>query len=655
MATASLAGKCLVHCLTRKSTTAVDFLNNDSNSSPLGMMISGNYDSTQQHVDASLLILQSNSDVTPTHLSQAPAVRGFMLRSLEPYFERGPVYRVARFLGCSSQIAEGAPPRISYLMKLTDSKRLRYSLAYGCGPLSSAVLANDSAQVEYLLKRHPTTLGERNQLGQSPLHLAVEKLACLRLLVQAADDKLLNEADCTGTTAVETAILLSGSLCKERDQRRRCRRCHCAEPLGLFLKADCALPLVSSLQSLLSAASHRCRLRYTRAIRNRRERLKQLALTTLPSTEAEHLGLSGKGVLDAHAEEVVQLLGRRGLRVPDALQVSCPTTAIPHSLPRLPPLRSVYAALNDPADTDLFFGLGFYDVQLCWEDYATTSYLVSLPYWVSLRNHGADILTHQLKSFETGRGKILSAHFTFWSIGEQTADITSSHSPDFMGPTILDLTEGAKSAEVLDTADSCRCECSSGGCTPLLYLLKAITTSSPWAPTFEAPAMAEIYVRYLACAGGVLEPRHHGAALRFLTFEALQMRHTCCTPEGGAEHYFWRCPPRDVNEEADEEPGYDLMVLEELLEEFDREVAGILQDQDRGIDLLVEFWERTWVNRVTEARDRLEGDQLSDDERRRAEEIGVVWDRPAPEVTGNPFSKDTEDYWFYELDKIEVE
>ena len=517
------------------------------------------------------------------------------------------------------------------------------------------MLANDSAQVEYLLNHHPTTLGERNQLGQSPLHLAVEKLACLRLLVQVSDDQLLNEADYAGATAVETAILLSGSLCKERSRRRRCRRCHCAEPLGLFLKADCALPLVSPLQSLLSAASHRCRVKYIRAIKNRRERLKQLALTTLPSTEAERLGLSGKGVLDAHAEEVIQLLGRRGLRVPDALRVSCPTTAIRHRRQWSTPLRSVYAALNDPADADLFFGLGFYDVQLCWEDYAPPSYLVRLPYWVSLGHHGADVLTHQLKSFETGRGRILSAHFTFWSIGEEAAAFTSHRSRDFMRSTILSLTEGAKSAEVLDTADSCQCECSSGGCTPLLYLLKAIINFPHWVPTFGAPAMAEIFVRYLACAGGVLEPRHHRVTLRFLTFEALQMRHTCCTPEDGAEHYFRRCPSRDVNEEADEESGYDLMVLEELLEEFEREVAGILQDQDRGIDLLVEFWEQTWVNRVTEARDRLEGDQLSDDERRKAEEIGVVWDRPAREVTGNPFDEGTEDYWFYELDKIEVE
>jgi hypothetical protein len=114
--------------------------------------------------------------------------------------------------------------------------------------------------------------------------------------------------------------------------------------------------------------------------------------------------------------------------------------------------------------------------------------------------------------------------------------------------------------------------------------------------------------------------------------------------------------------EAQEEYAYQLALLEELLDEFESEVVGILQNDDGGCAALKDFWKRTWFNRVCEVRARLEGDALSDDERRRAEEIGVVWDQPArpspsPEVAGNenPYHFTTLDHWLYELDQIEVE
>jgi hypothetical protein len=114
-------------------------------------------------------------------------------------------------------------------------------------------------------------------------------------------------------------------------------------------------------------------------------------------------------------------------------------------------------------------------------------------------------------------------------------------------------------------------------------------------------------------------------------------------------------------EEIQEEYAYPLALLEELLDEFESEVVGILQNDDGGCADLEDFWKRTWFNRVCEVRAHLEEYKLSDDERRRAEEIGVVWDQPArpssPEIArnGNPYKKEDLDHWFYELDQIEVE
>jgi hypothetical protein len=66
------------------------------------------------------------------------------------------------------------------------------------------------------------------------------------------------------------------------------------------------------------------------------------------------------------------------------------------------------------------------------------------------------------------------------------------------------------------------------------------------------------------------------------------------------------------------------------------------------------------------------GNELSDDERRAAEEVGVVWDRPLPPEEGLLDKPDLNsdrfarcrrcgeihknmDYWFAKLEKIEVE
>ncbi|KAH6634621.1 hypothetical protein B0J18DRAFT_416773 [Chaetomium sp. MPI-SDFR-AT-0129] len=49
---------------------------------------------------------------------------------------------------------------------------------------------------------------------------------------------------------------------------------------------------------------------------------------------------------------------------------------------------------------------------------------------------------------------------------------------------------------------------------------------------------------------------------------------------------------------------------------------------------LLKFWRVTWVNRMTQVVEGLYGNDLSDDERRAAEEVGVIWDRPTPPEEG---------------------
>ncbi len=513
-----------------------------------------------------------------------------------------------------------------------------------------AILANDSAQVEFLLEHHLSVLGERNLFGHTPLHLAVENPEYLQLLVRAADSKLLNGIEHEGTSAIEIAVLVSGMICKQKTSNRRCRRCHCAKSTAILIGADCAVPVTRALQSMLKAASRRCKLRYVRAIKDRRQRLKQLALANLSTAEADRLGLLGDAVLDYSAVHVTQLLEQRGVQVPDALE--CASTEDDW------PMQCVYHMLNRPEDADLFFRLGFSVADnFRWEDYVKTpGHKISPNYLRWLAEHGVDILHHWLKSFGAGRG-IVTAHLTFGSIGLKICKQPSWPPTDVISWT-QEICSAALSAGTLDLADNCRCDCCPRGCTPLAYAWKQIALWVDGRYRFTTgktlEELASAWSRYLDICGRQLEPRHHRAALRSLTFEALKMRHQCCPPflhTQFSEDWL----SGDVE---DENTPQEVALLEELTEEFEAAVASILDeaDKDRRLERLVDFWKRTWVGRMVEIREQRKGNALSEDERRGAEEIGVVWDVPAPEVVNrNPYGKSTEGHWFYEMNQIEVE
>jgi hypothetical protein len=76
---------------------------------------------------------------------------------------------------------------------------------------------------------------------------------------------------------------------------------------------------------------------------------------------------------------------------------------------------------------------------------------------------------------------------------------------------------------------------------------------------------------------------------------------------------------------------------------------------------LDDFCDNYYTNRMREVREgRLHGDQLSDDEKERAKETGVVWKTShQSEMAGNPHQKSMLAYWGYmswiKSDRIETD
>ncbi|KAK9770744.1 hypothetical protein SCAR479_12535 [Seiridium cardinale] len=78
--------------------------------------------------------------------------------------------------------------------------------AFGCGPLSQAVLASDIKEVENLLKNHPHMMKEKNFYGQTPLHFVANRPSYLKLLLAASNQDTLNEPDFWKSTALDYAL-----------------------------------------------------------------------------------------------------------------------------------------------------------------------------------------------------------------------------------------------------------------------------------------------------------------------------------------------------------------------------------------------------------------------------------------------------------------
>ncbi|KXX81099.1 hypothetical protein MMYC01_204119 [Madurella mycetomatis] len=171
--------------------------------------------------------------------------------------------------------------------------------------------------------------------------------------------------------------------------------------------------------------------------------------------------------------------------------------------------------------------------------------------------------------------------------------------------------------------------------------------------------MASSLSQYLELFGAYYDVKQHTAAVRFFTFQTLRIPHTCC---GDPRAVF--SDLRNFNagcydtEEIEDEHAYELALLEELVSEFEGEITAIVQDIDRGVFGVADFWRHRWVDRVRETLGRLEGNSLSDGERREAESIGVTWEDLEQELWDseeeeNRHDRRTWDYWVYELEKIE--
>ncbi|KAK4247354.1 hypothetical protein C7999DRAFT_32229 [Corynascus novoguineensis] len=388
-------------------------------------------------------------------------------------------------------------------------------------------------------------------------------------------------------------------------------------------------------------------------MKNRRERLKQLALEHLTPAEAHELRLLSTAVLDAHAPQAVWLLHQRGVPIPAALGIGSSAKAFP---------VSVYGTIADPGTAQLFFRHGFRDTGFALKKYYDNGEWglrcgMSLSYITWLHDHGVDALTFPIVTLPSGRG-IFTAHTTFYSIGLAIDKVGC----ETMFADSFQIQWVRAALLRPDLKDDCQCACSAESCTPLKQLLRGLCHSGSWKflelGYNRDHDVLERFLAFLELFDAHLDMRHHLAFLRFLTFQALEIPHTCCTLAPQYHRFSVEESQEMQSEHADE-----LELLEELSRELETDMINKLQNPDREFGIIRSFWEDIWFLRMAAVRQQLDGDDLPVDQKQEAEKIGIVWDQvgepapPAPPVTEglNPYHRETLDYWVYELERIEAE
>lgn len=422
-------------------------------------------------------------------------------------------------------------------------------------PLAQAVLNKSEEDLSSIIASHPHSVRERIY-GATVLHLSCRWPVGLCILLSAGAAELVDEPyrnssfnDCT---AVDLAIYFS-----------------CVEAVSLLFDAGCSWNgFEPGLR--LEAVSLRCVRLVACLLGARRRHLLRLAEEKLTESQLSAIG-HGNGVLDARASHVVTLLLDAAVELPAYL-------TIPDGY------ETIYLSGSlDITYFPVFYEYGFHDRNNAADVHYAPIQTARWAVWASNREDVVkDLFTSDLVERLENYGFLDIAPSDVQSLGVEVS-ATGHHilgaCMTAVASTIMLIREvtgypelSLPVAPIMDvltcqTADCCRCACSSSaGCVPLTISLKvAANTGWPLLPLWER-----------------VWDELAGELLRFLTFEALEMTHTCCT----YRRYYHTKPARycgvlvdtlwafqgSIDEIQDEEDEMHAL-LERLLPEFDAELA----------------------------------------------------------------------------------
>lgn len=524
----------------------------------------------------------------------------------------------------------------------------------GCGPLSIAVIQDDCTGVENILKCTPGSVAEMNVFGQTPFHLAAANHPILEILLEYGDCDILDRRDLSGFTALEIAMMHTSDICDNRQKINECNsnECDCCLCVDLLLGAECSVRMHKlaatdcawpALYVFLTKASERARQKYVRYMARR-----PLSIKRSPSSSP---------YADPYAS--TKSNDCRSATESEIAQVEKATTSLSgqrkfNSMPDVADDKSwVFLEIGDSHLAALFYENGFQPHPFCLNHLQQMNYA----YLAWLVSHGVDPFSRSSKGPAPTKNQpnvgLFGAHFAFYFISLRLRDSPSdiySWRPAGYWDAFMAL---AATVCRHDLTDGCECHCTIDGCSPFTWMMKGSSLFfNLWGPVFDIEGAVNVLVSFYSRCSLELTSLTYEASIRYATFEALGLVHTCCKTSNLA-HYTSRWVERDDVDIVIEEQAALLKVLEVLVKEFEEKALEFVKANSSENCPFSQFWVLCWKVRIEEELEKLEGKELTDEERRGAEEIGVRWQVSQQEAEkGNPYNRKDPEYWFYELDQI---
>lgn len=369
------------------------------------------------------------------------------------------------------------------------------------------------------------------------------------------------------------------------------------------------------------------------SVADRRRRLQALATAFLPSEVADRLSLSGHHVLDEFAASTVSALRDHHVYIPDALSPGYRRTTVYH-IPCLT-LRTAHRLWKAGfRDTNGFDHRGRTPLMIRrYSNQINLTTELELIAW--FQSKGADLHRAQNKRIRRKERKFdnvfalgakssaTAVHWIAKNIGQTIKDFlweSINHRLSYVGPSwtlkhlaedrqhqlwqsfyeFMSISNVAKQVllQILSDPirDNCSCSCSTGGCQPMITILKIFRPDTSPVGRIMKTQISMVLAALIesTSSSSFTSCSPVSDLVRCLTFEELELTHTCCT------HFLDHILPRDDHDEAiadvheihDEEQHLHDQ-LEELLVEFE------IKQGEMGVST-AEFLQGYWRARMDE-------------------------------------------------------
>lgn len=472
-----------------------------------------------------------------------------------------------------------------------------------------------------------------NVARMTPLHVAPTWTYGLQFLLKwAADDIDIDQRDAGSNTPLTVAIILSGSNCHEGNSNVLCQHCDCFKSTELLLQAGACIGKCFPHKFDCDSGSLRTKMLLLEHLKVRCLELQRVVLSEISLS----IDVAAAQLLDARIPEFVELLDEYGITLPSALEREFRAWT------------PVYCRIRDTTMADYAYELGFRDIngydQLGWSPIG--SYYWNSQYIAWLLSKGARI---DMPLFATPRAssKITAAHAILGDISPHWPETAppSSYSTWTSGLIQILLALGAP----LQISDGSVCKCTLSGCYPLTYLLRPILESQNRVSNFQR--LPEILAA--SSIDFINTPWIQLHCIRALTFNELQMTHTCCRQDKSSRRLDHI---RGLRENEKEEEWEEEEEDNDVVATFDFLMGRLEMAYREHTGTFEEFLNGAYQSIMSAVLDKQNSRVLTLEERRAAEEIGVVWEADEGDTHEDlevpvPATKDSQ-YWLNKMDEI---